>query len=314
MRRFFLTVLLIFAICVSACSTTETRKGEMQGTIRISGAFALYPMVVKWAEEFNKIYPDVRIDISAGGAGKGAADALAGLVDLGMISREISPEEVAQGAVYVPVAKDAVFATMNSNNPAKDEILGKGLNRQAFIDLWIDGTQLTWGDVAGASSSEEVVLYTRSDACGAADTWAIYLGARQEDLKGTGVYADPGLADAVKNDRLGIGYNNLNYAYDFNTGLPVEGLLVIPIDVNENGIVDDNEKVDTKDMAIEAVSSGSYPSPPARDLYLMTKTEFSGITLEFVKWILTDGKQYLGEAGYIQVSQSKLDNALAQIS
>lgn len=54
----------------------ELRR-ELQGEIQLSGAFALYPMAVKWAEEFRKIHPKVRIDISAGGAGKGITDALA---------------------------------------------------------------------------------------------------------------------------------------------------------------------------------------------------------------------------------------------
>ena len=63
---------------------------ELQGTIRVSGAWALYPMMVNWGEEFRKIHPKVRVDISAGGAGKGVADALAGLVDIGMVSREIT--------------------------------------------------------------------------------------------------------------------------------------------------------------------------------------------------------------------------------
>ena len=44
-------------------------RHELKGEIQLSGAFALYPMAVKWAEEFRKIHPKVRIDISAGGAG-----------------------------------------------------------------------------------------------------------------------------------------------------------------------------------------------------------------------------------------------------
>ena len=67
---------------------------ELEGTIRVSGAWALYPMMVKWGEEFQKVHPKVRVEISAGGAGKGAADALAGLVDIGMISRSIKQEEI----------------------------------------------------------------------------------------------------------------------------------------------------------------------------------------------------------------------------
>ncbi len=55
---------------------------EPEGMIRVSGAFALYPMILKWGEEYKKLHPKVNFDISAGGAGKGMTDALGGLVDI----------------------------------------------------------------------------------------------------------------------------------------------------------------------------------------------------------------------------------------
>lgn len=58
---------------------------ENATAIRISGAWALYPMMVKWGEEYKKIRSDMRIDISAGGAGKGVMDALSQLTDIGMV-------------------------------------------------------------------------------------------------------------------------------------------------------------------------------------------------------------------------------------
>ncbi len=62
----------------------------LSGTVTLSGAWALYPMAVRWAEEFKKVHPGVRIDVQAGGAGKGMADALMGMADFGMVSREIN--------------------------------------------------------------------------------------------------------------------------------------------------------------------------------------------------------------------------------
>jgi phosphate transport system substrate-binding protein len=288
---------------------------EIQGTIRVSGAWALYPMMVAWGEEFRKIHPKVRIDISAGGAGKGAADALSGLVDLGMVSRDINPEEVKQGAFYIPVVKDAVFPTTNERNPALSKGLAqKGIRKHIFIDLWINGKELTWGAVAGMNSKDVVRVYTRSDSCGAAETWAQYLGKKkQEDLQGVGVYGDPGLAEAVRKDVLGMGYNNLNYAYDFKTGLPPKGLSIIPIDVNENGKVDPEEDLRTKAQAIQAVASGRYPSPPARDLYLITKESFKGVTKSFVLWILTDGQKYVDENGYIRLTKTQITQSLKKL-
>ena len=298
--------------------TAESKPGsgvaELQGTIRISGAWALYPMMVKWGEEFGKIHPKVRIDISAGGAGKGVADALAGLVDIGMVSREVRPEEVKQGAYYVPVVKDAVFPTINDKNPMLTKgLMEKGVMKKVFVDLWIGGKTLTWGAIIGTPAKDAIHVYTRSDSCGAAETWAAYLGKHQEDLKGVAVYGDPGIAEAVKKDSLGVGYNNLNYAYDVKTGLPVSGLKVLPIDVNENGKIDPEEDLNTKQKAISAVVSGKYPSPPARDLYLITKGELKGPVKTFVKWILSDGQKYVEEVGYIKLSRSQIKETVDKL-
>jgi len=285
--------------------------------IEVSGAWALYPMMVKWAEEFQKVHPKARIDISAGGAGKGMADALAGLVDIGMVSREISLEEIKKGAFWVSVCRDAVVPTVNKNNPVLDDLLSHGIKKTVFIDIWIYGNITTWGQVVGKPEvTDPIRLFTRSDACGAAETWAKYLGRKQEDLGkfAVGVYGDPGLADAVKNNRLGTGYNNVNYGYDEKTKKPVEGIVIIPLDLNGNGQVDDNENFyGTKDELVNAIANGVYPSPPARDLNLVTKDAFTSLTKEFVMWILSDGQQYVEETGYIRLSQEKLNEELGRL-
>ena len=187
------------------------------------------------------------------------------------------------------------------------------MKKKTFKELWTIEKSLTWGKISGTSIKNAVQVYTRSDSCGAAETWAHYLGKKQEDLKGVGVYGDPGLADAVKRDAYGVGYNNLNYAYDAKTGLPVAGIQIIAIDVNENGKIDTNEDLSTKEKAIKAVISGTYPSPPARDLYLITKENFKEPSKTFVKWILTDGQKYVSEVGYIKITQKQIIESLKKI-
>jgi len=316
-RTKLLLVILLLSLLVSAfagCSRSTGGDGSKDKTIRISGAWALYPMMVKWAEEYRKLNPDIKIDISAGGAGKGVADALAGLTDIGMVSRDIRTEEMNQGAFAVAVVKDAVFPVMNADNPVAEKIRNRGIGRSSFIDLWIHGKRLTWGELAQTSSNESVQVYTRSDSCGAAETWAAFLGGKkQEDLKGIGVYGDPGLGDAVRKDLYGVGYNNLNYAFDMKSGHPLKGLSIIPIDVNGNGRIDQEEMVDTKEKALKAVMSGTYPSPPARDLYLISKGRFTGRAKDFVAWILKDGQAYVSETGYISLSPSQIANTLAKM-
>jgi len=309
--RFGMAFVLLWALVplLGGCGgpSAGPQAGELQGTITVSGAWALYPMMVRWGEEYQKLHPKVQFDISAGGAGKGMADALAGAVEIGMVSRDIAPEEEAKGAFWVAVVKDAVFPSVNAQNPVLEELLRRGVTRHTFIGIYITGEITTWGQVVGRPEiTDPIHIYTRSDAAGAPDTWAKYLGKKQENLLGIGVYGDPGIMDAVVKDPLGIGYNNLNYAFDTKTGMPVAGAVVLPIDVNENGQADPDELLDTKAKALQAIMTGKFPSPPARALNLVTKGKPTGLVRDFILWTLNDGQKYVDEAGYIQLTKEQL--------
>ncbi len=316
-----LGIVILLAASLAACGGQENASSaeapassDMEGTISISGAFALYPMMQRWAEEFTKLHPNVLFDVQAGGAGKGMSDTLANLVDIGMVSRDIAPEEEAKGAYGVAVTKDAVFPTVSDQNPVLQDLLAQGLTKEQFEKLFITGEIKTWGELVGKPEiSDEVHVYTRADSCGAAEVWAKYLGGKkQEDLLGVGVSGDPGLLDAVIKDPLGIGYNNLNYAYDAG-GKPVAGAAVLPIDANGDGKADEQELLETKDEAQNSVATGLYPSPPARALNLVTLNKPSGIVQEFIRWILTDGQQYVGEAGYVSLTPEQIQESLDRV-
>ncbi len=313
-RLLVIVLLILLASACNSASQPAPAGAELQGTITVSGAWALYPMMVSWGEEFQKLYPEVQFDISAGGAGKGMADALGGAVDIGMVSREIHPEEIEQGAFWVAVTTDAVFLTVNAQNPVWADLHQQGISRATLIGIYLTGEITTWGQVVGRPEvTDPIHIFTRSDACGAAETWAAYLGGKQEDLLGIGVYGDPGVLDAVIKDPLGIGYNNLNYAFDMESGLPLAGAQVTPLDVNDNGAVDPDELIDTKEQAIAAVAQGIYPSPPARDLNLVTQGQPTGLVSAFLTWILTDGQQFVDAAGYIPLPAEKLAGELDKL-
>ena len=314
MIRTFVGLLLAVYIGGLAQSVKAQIKDNLKGEISLSGAFALYPMVVKWAEEFKKIHPNVRIDISGGGAGKGMTDALAKVVDLGMVSRDVHDVELKKGAVAFAVVKDAVVPTVNAANPLIRDIKAKGLKRDAALNLW-SGKYKTWGNVLGIASKVPVHVYTRSDACGAAETWAAWFGKRQEDLEGTAVFGDPGVASAVQKDKVGIGFNKIAYGYDQKTRRPYAGLAIIPLDVNGNGKIDPEENFyDNSLSLIKAIVSGKYPSPPARNLFLVS----NGVpkkpeVIEFIKYILTEGQKYANATGYIGLSKTTINQELAKL-
>ncbi len=303
-----LFIFLMLSSCTMRPKNGYSKDGQLQGRVTLSGAFALYPLAVEWGEEFQKLHPDVRVDISAGGAGKGITDALAGAVDLGMVSRDLEPEEVKKGAVGFVVAKDAVVPTVNIHNPNIKAILAHGLTREAAIAMWVSGKEKTWGEVCGNRCIAPVNVYSRSDACGAAGTWAKWLDNKQEDLKGTAVYGDPGVVQAIQKDINGIGFSNIGFVYDIKTRRPNAGIVVIPIDLNGNGKIDPDERFyDTLTDLSKAIASGKYPTPPARNLYLVTHGQPKDpVVKEFLKFVLTKGQKAAPKNGFVASPQPPL--------
>jgi phosphate transport system substrate-binding protein len=312
-----LTVCGLLGLVLGGCGGKQSASdGDgLKGDIAISGAWALYPMVVTWSEEFQKVYPDVQFDISAGGAGKGMADVLGGAVDIGMVSRDTYPTETEQGAFTIHVTRDAVVPTISANHPHLARLQAAGATQAIFRGIW-RGEITTWGEVLGDPTiTDEIHVYTRSDACGAAETWAHYLGDyKQEDLQGVAVYGDPGLASAVTQDPLGIGYNNLNFAYDADSGKPLEGLQILPMDSNGNRTLDADEDfyAEKTDLML-AIAAGRYPSPPTRMLNMITKGQPTGLSLAFIEWVLTEGQPFVEPTGYIPLTPAELEAELAKL-
>ncbi|SDC97312.1 PstS family phosphate ABC transporter substrate-binding protein [Williamwhitmania taraxaci] len=309
------TVFAAIALTVISCGGRKAKPGELSGKVTISGAFALYPLAVQWADEFMKENPAVRIDISAGGAGKGMTDALSGMVDLAMVSREVAKEEVNNGAWKIAVAKDAVLPTVNASNPFLADILSKGISKARLSALYKEGTIKYWGELLGTASVDKINLYTRSDACGAAEMWASFIGGHQENLLGVGVFGDPGIADAVTNDKFALGYNNLIYAFDLKTRKCYPGIVIPPIDLNGDGKIEPEERFyESLDSIASAIKDGRYPSPPSRNLYFVSKgAPTNPITIAFLKFILTKGQQHIPTAGYIQLNDEKIIEMLKMI-
>ena len=337
----WLSVLLVLAVTLSACGTAvpeatavpQTDAGtssdatqapeatqapaeeELSGTISVSGAFALYPMMTVWAEEFTKLHPDVQFDVQGGGAGKGMTDTIAGAVDIGMISRSIKDEEAAQGIFWVSVTKDAVFPIINAENPVAAQILEKGITQEIFAKIYITGEITTWGEVIGDPTiTDEIHVFTRSDASGAAEQWAKFGGGKaQEDLKGVGVNGEPAILGEIIKDPLAIGYGNLNSIFDLTSGTLVPGIVIPPIDIDVNGKADAVEIYTVKEDAFGAVANGTYPSPPARFENLATLGKPEGLTLAFINWILTDGQQYLESAGFVPLTPEQQAESLEKL-
>lgn len=305
---------VVLSLFLTACGGNQNASDStLKGEVKISGAYALYPLATEWADDFQKLHPGVKVDVQAGGAGKGITDAMSKAVDFGMVSRSLFKSEIDKGAIGFPVAKDAVVATVNANNPALKDILAHGISVEDAKKIWITGEAKVWGDILGNGDQNPINAYTRSDACGAASTWAEWFGKKQEDLLGTKVHSDPGVVAAIQKDVNGIGINNIGYAYDIKTRQPSEGILVVPIDINSDGtIAADEDFYSTKNDVTNAIAQDKFPSPPARDLLLVSNgLPTNEAAIEFLKYVLSkDGQQKNIDDGYITMPEEKIQKTL----
>ena len=93
---------------------------ELSGTIVVNGSTSMGDVINALTEGFNELHPDVQISYTGSGSSAGIEAALAGSCDLGLSSRELSDDELSQGAVANVIAKDGVAVVVNPENPVTE--------------------------------------------------------------------------------------------------------------------------------------------------------------------------------------------------
>lgn len=320
MRKLLLMSILalyLFQSCAPKIKEGYDEKKGFIGNISISGAFALYPIAVLWSEDFKKIHPNVRFNISAGGAGKGIADVLSNMVDIGLVSRDLHEQELSNGAFPVHVAKDAVICTFNSTHPNYTLLKERGITKAELAGIFVHKSYRLWSDIDPRLVKEPLEVYVRSDAAGAAETWAKFFDKRQEDLQGIGIFGDPGVAQSIKNNPLAIGFNNINYVYSLISKKVVDKIDVLPLDINADGKIDATESFyGDLNQLTTAVATKIYPSPPSRDLtFVIQEDKKTKLLKEFIRFCLAKSQQgVLLQNGYVPLNADQQNIELQKLN
>jgi phosphate transport system substrate-binding protein len=307
-----LTMLFCFLL-ISGCgprksekatdSSKEEVKKSISGNFTISGAYALYPLVSKWASEFMALNPDVKIEVTVTGTGQGIFDLISGKVKLAMISRPLSDEERDSGIWNVPVAKDGVAPIVNQKNPYLRNLLNHGLSTDKLQKVFT-GKPMLWGELLDTTGNEKVAVYSRADESGAADVFASFLFRKASDLVGTLVTGDDEMIKSIEENRLAIGFCNVSYAFDLVSGERKEGIQIIPFDLDFDRRIDRKE-VPFKNIetAHRAIWLGIYPEALCRELSVgsIGKPTEPAI-IEFIRYMLSDGQKNVREQGLCQLN------------
>ena len=65
--------------------------------------------------------------------------------------------------------------------------------------------------------------------------------------------------------------------------------------------------------APSAIAARTYPFPPARELFLVTKGAPDAAIADFYRWILTEGQALVADAGYANLNAEQIEAALGQL-
>lgn len=243
-------------------------------------------MVPQVAEAFRAVNPGVVFEIAAEGSTTGIAAITDGTANIGMSSRRARPTEMsaalAKGVTMKPVivSFDAMAVIVNENNP-----LAKLTVRQ--VEQIFTGDIKDWSAVGGTPGS--ISIYTRNTSSGTYQDWKD-LAMKKRDYASSSqkMAGNEQIAAEVGKNPSGIGY--VGIAYIHAPGVKVVGIvttagkLVMP--------------------ANDTVHDKSYPY--ARPNFFYTNGEPSGLTAEFINYLLSaDGQAIVAKSGFVPVPVAK---------
>jgi phosphate transport system substrate-binding protein len=322
MRQLKSIILLMVLISGLSCKTSnpvkesttsgDALKTDLKGSITIGGAYALSPLVSKWAEEFMKINPGVEIEVTKTGTGKGINDLLTKNIQIAMISRPLTEEELNAGIWTIPVAKDGVAPIVNQKNPYLGKLLKQGLSQEEFLKAFTSDKPVTWGELLDTAAKDKLIVFSRADESGAAVIMADFLYKKQSDLSGIKVTGDEEMIKSIQGNPMAIGFCNFSFAFNPFTGERVKDIQVIPFDLDfDNKIERKETPFSNLEMAHRSIWLGLYPDDLCRELLIGTLGKPTDKCLvAFIKYILTDGQSGIKEAGLCALNDVYLKYSL----
>jgi phosphate transport system substrate-binding protein len=229
-------VLFISAVLFAACSGQSFDKGNSNsgGAITLQGSGASFPKPIyeKWASEYSKTAPNVRVDYQSTGSGAGQNAIISRTTDFGASDDPMKDEDLkkADGEIlHIPTVLGAVVLTYNLpevKQPLKltsDTISGIYLGK---IKKWSDNALRQDNPGVNLPDADILPVY-RSDSSGTTAVFTDFLSKTNAEWKekvgankqpswitgvGTGAPRNDGVMGQVKQTPNAIGYVELTFA------------------------------------------------------------------------------------------------------
>jgi phosphate transport system substrate-binding protein len=282
----------------------------ISGNLSSVGSDTLANLMTLWAEEFNREYPNVNIQIQAAGSSTAPPALTEGTSNIGPMSREMKDDElVAFEDKYgykptaIPVAIDALAVMVNKDNPVKglslpqvDAIFSstRKCGHATEIDNWGDAGVAAW-------ASKSIQLYGRNSVSGTYGYFKEHALCKG-DFK-SNVNEQPGSASVVQSvtsSANGIGYSGMGYT--------TSGVKMVPLAKKEGQAF--------VEATPENAINGSYPLTRYLYIYINKKPNqpLAPLENEFMKMVLSKiGQQVVIKDGYIPLPAKVVDKVLTTL-
>ena len=285
---------LLFILIASGCrassvgSTSEDHEQQEQVYIENKGSDTIVNLALAWAEEYQKEHPEVRISVTGGGSGTGIASLINNTVDIANASRQIKEEEIENAEannvepIEFVIARDAIAVIVNPENPIDK------LTLQQISDIY-SGKIDNWFELGG--DNRPIVRLSRETNSGTHVYFleqVLRLGDSDNDTLFSPytllLPSSEGIISETSQNPNTIGYDGLGYVTD--------DVKVIAIARNSSG--------EYIYPSIDTVNDGSYPI--ARDLYMYTNGNPTGVVAEYLEWIFSEQAQNIvSQLGFVPV-------------
>ncbi|MEI7856895.1 MAG: phosphate ABC transporter substrate-binding protein [Methanomicrobiales archaeon] len=263
-------------------TSAPVSTGQRQ-TIKISGSTTVLPIIQKAADQYMATHPDADIQVSGGGSGVGIQAIGAKTVDIGMSSREVTKAEMAKNPTFVvtSVAQDGIAIVVNPVNTAQY------LTLDQIKDIYI-GKITKWTEITGANvpnTNNQIVVIGRDSASGTRtyfdETLLLKATSTNKMLEKN---SNGAVLQTVAQTPGSIGYVSI--------GFVSKDVKALPVWYNAQKIVA---------PTLDNVKTKTYPV--SRDLYVITNGQPTGLSSDFIKYMLSaDGQKIVADEGYVTLT------------
>jgi len=290
-------------------SGVET-NANASGTLNLMSTPKLTNLTTNWAYEFGKSNPNIKVNVGDYTDKQNVAAGNLSIVSSGeLISKE------SDNLWKMVIGRDAIVSIINAKNPMMNAIYRQGFSSEKFAQLFANPEMRNWEALVSSGERRPVHIYFVGDETVRSNI-SVFAKTNPEAMGGISVATAGELISAIKNDKYAIGFCRLTDVRNEATNTFAEGIMLLPIDKNRNGRIDNFEKIyDNLEAFTRGVWIGKYPHDLCVSIYAAADSKPTGKEeLAFLEWLMVDGHQFLNKNGYSDLASVEIHSNLAALS